>query len=442
MRQGSKQMYCLWFYKTDTIQGVGNLFDSRCPDKLKELFGNIVKIFNNLEFNRMEFAGSLGDLGTLLPLSLGMIMINQLEPVGVFVGIGIFYILSGLYFRVTCPVEPMKVISGYAIATGIGATTIQASALWLFIVLLLIGSTGLINLISRYTAISVVRGVQLSTGILLMTQGVKLIAGTSSLQQIYDMAEPYLHVQNIGPLPIGIVLGSVLGVLALLMISNKRIPAALIIVGTGIATGIVLGTHEGWELVKMDFSLPPVFPYGLPTADQFFFALMVLILPQVPMTVGNAVIANADLSSQYFPQTGRRVTKKSLCLSMAFANLGSFLIGGIPMCHGAGGLASRYRFGARTGGSNIIIGTIFLATVLLFGEHILTFIKLLPLSVLGVLLFFAGIQLALTINDVTLRTDLFVVLLIAGITIASNLAVAFVVGIVVAALQKWRKIAV
>lgn len=401
-----------------------------------------MKILKNLKFNRMEFAGSLGDLGTLLPLALGMIMINQLNPVGVFVGVGVFYIASGLYFRVTSPVEPMKVISGYAIATGVGAVTIQATCLWLFFILLIIGSSGLINFISRYTAISVVRGVQLSTGILLMTQGVKLIVGTSSFQKIYHISEPYLNVQNLGPLPIGIILGSILGILTLLMINNNRIPAALIIVGTGIVTGIVLGTHEGWNQVKIGFNPPPFFPYGIPTADQFFFALMVLILPQVPMTVGNAVIANADLSSQYFPQNGKRVTKKSLCLSMAFANLGSFLIGGMPMCHGAGGLASRYRFGARTGGSNIIIGSIFLGSVILFGEHILTFVKLVPLSVLGVLLLFAGIQLALTINDVKLRGDLFVVLLITGITIASNLAIAFIVGILVATLQKWKQISI
>ncbi len=80
-------------------------------------------------FNRMEFAGSLGDLGTILPLAVGMIMINGMHPTGVFLGFGLFYILSGMYFRVTCPAEPMKVISSYALATGISVGQIQASCL-------------------------------------------------------------------------------------------------------------------------------------------------------------------------------------------------------------------------------------------------------------------------------------------------------------------------
>ncbi len=58
-------------------------------------------------FNRMEFAGSLGDLGTILPLAIGMILINGLNPLGLFLAVGLYYIYSGLYFKVTSPVEPM-----------------------------------------------------------------------------------------------------------------------------------------------------------------------------------------------------------------------------------------------------------------------------------------------------------------------------------------------
>ncbi|HPI98393.1 MAG TPA: putative sulfate/molybdate transporter, partial [Synergistales bacterium] len=79
-------------------------------------------------FDRMELAGSMGDLGTLLPLAIGMILINGLDPVGVLLGVGLAYILSGSYFRITCPVEPMKVIGAYAVATGVTAAQIQASS--------------------------------------------------------------------------------------------------------------------------------------------------------------------------------------------------------------------------------------------------------------------------------------------------------------------------
>jgi SulP family sulfate permease len=395
-----------------------------------------------IKINRMEFAGSLGDLGTLLPLAIGMILINGLNPTGLIMTVGLFYIASGLYFRVTCPVEPMKVIGAYAVATGITAAQIQASCLWVFLFLIIIGGTGLITLAGRYIPKPVVRGVQLSTGILLVSQGIRLMLGTSRFQDLRQAAEPYLIVQSIGWLPIGIIIGIVLGLLTLLLLENRRLPAAIIVVGVGFLVGILLGTREGLEQLQIGIHLPALLPYGLPSGADFSFALLVLVLPQIPMTLGNAVIANADLSIQYFPEDGRRVTYRALCISMALANLLGFFLGGMPMCHGAGGLASRYRFGARTAGSNLIIGTIFLALAFFLGYHSLAVICNLPMAALGVLLIFAGAQLALTLLDMQTRKELFIPILVLGITLASNLAAGFLSGIAVAYILKWKRISI
>ncbi len=384
-----------------------------------------------LRFNRTEFAGSLGDLGTILPLVAGLIVINHLDPTGIFFTIGLFYIFTGLYFRVTCPVEPMKVISGYAIATSISAAQVQASCLWVFIILLVLGATGLIDVITRYISKAVIRGIQLSTGILLLSQGVHLMTGSSAVQLLQGAVEPYLQIQQIGFMPVGIVLGTGLGLLCLLLLDNNRLPAAVVVIGIGMLIGLLAGTRQGWEDVAMGLNLPQVLPYGLPSMADFSFALIILILPQIPMTIGNAVVANADLSRQYFKKDSARVTNRSLCISMALINITSFFLAGIPLCHGAGGLASHYRFGARTGGSNLIIGALFLLVALLFGEQTLAIVQLLPLSVLGVLLVFAGVQLGLTIIDILSRKELFVILLIVGITLASNLAAGFIIGILV-----------
>jgi SulP family sulfate permease len=393
-------------------------------------------------FNRMEFAGSLGDLGTILPLAIGMILINGLNPLGLFLAVGLFYIFSGLYFKVTSPVEPMKVIGAYAIATGITASQIQAASLWIFLFLLVIGGTGIITLIGKYIPKPVIRGVQLSTGILLVTQGVKLMLGTSKFQALRNAAEPYLSIQSLGPIPLGLMIGGILGVLTLLLLENKSLPAAIVIVGAGILTGIFWGTREGLHQIQFGMFLPDLLPYGFPPAGDFTFALLVLVLPQVPMTLGNAVMANADLSIQYFPQNGNRVTYRALCISMALANLMSFLLGGMPMCHGAGGLASRYRFGARSGGSNLIIGAIFIVLALLLGEHLMGIIYLLPMAALGVLLVFAGAQLSLTLLDIKTRKEMFVPILIVGITLASNLAAGFLVGTAVTHALKSEKLSV
>jgi len=384
------------------------------------------------KFDRLEFAGSLGDLGTLLPLSIGMILINGLSPSGLFFSVGLFYIFSGTYYGVTVPVQPMKVIGAYAVATAMSTTQIQASGLLIGLFLLAIGATGAITAIGKYIPKPVVRGVQLSTGTLLMAQGVKFMIGTSKFQIFRQAIEPYLTLQTLGPIPIGIVIGVIGGAMTLLLLENKKLPAGLIVVFGGIGVGLVLGTHEGFDSLKLGINLPKILPFGLPTLADFTFALLVLVLPQIPMTLGNAVIAYADLSREYFGEDSKKVTYRASCISMALANFVSFLLCGMPLCHGAGGLAALYRFGARTAGANLMIGLIFVALAILFGAHALSIVYLIPMSVLGVLLLFAGGQLALTVIDMRERKDLFVALVILGITLASNLAVGFIVGIAIA----------
>jgi SulP family sulfate permease len=391
-------------------------------------------------FDRMEIAGSLGDLGTLLPIAIGMILINGLNPTGMFFSIGIFYILSGIYYGITVPVQPMKVIGAYAIATAMTPSQVLASGALLGLFLLIIGGTNAITFIGKYTPKPVVRGVQISTGTLLMAQGVKFMIGSSKFQMARQLAEPYLTVQHIGPVQVGIVIGIIGGVLTLLLLENRKFPAGLVVILGGIFLGLILGTHEGFDKLKIGIYFPKWLPFGFPTGIDFTFAFFALALPQLPMTLGNAVIANADLSYEYFGDDSKKVTYRALTLSMALANLLSFVVGGMPLCHGAGGLAAHYRFGARTAGSNLMIGIVFLALAFFLGIHALAVVYLLPMAILGVLLIFAGGQLALTIIDMETRKDLFVALLMLGITLASNLAVGFLVGIVVAYVLKSERL--
>ncbi|HID30038.1 MAG TPA: sulfate permease [Desulfobacterales bacterium] len=371
-----------------------------------------------------------------------MILINGLSPSGLFIAIGLFYVLSGAYYGVTVPVQPMKVIGAYAVATGISASEIAASGALISLFLLVIGGTGAITLIGNYIPKPVVRGVQVSTGTLLMAQGVKFILGSSKFQMLQGAAEPYLSVQSLGPIPIGIAIGIVGSVLTLMLLDNKKLPAGLLVVLGGFGLGLVFGTHEGFDKLRFGIYMPKLLPFGFPTGADFTLALLLLVLPQIPMTLGNAVIANADLSREYFGENSKTVTYRALCISQGLANFFSFLVGGMPLCHGAGGLAAHYRFGARTAGSNLIIGLIFVLLAVFLGMHALAVVYLIPMSVLGVMLIFAGSQLALTIIDMRERKDLFVVLVMLGITLASNLAVGFLVGIGIAYALKSERLTV
>lgn len=387
-----------------------------------------------IKFDRMELAGSLGDLGALLPIGIAMVLFNGLDPMGLFLSIGVFYAVAGLYFGIPVPVQPMKVIGGYAIATSMGPEQILASSLLMGALLLIVGLTGAIDLIRRYTPKPVIRGVQLASGALLITGGVRLIIGTSEFQAMQGAAEPYLAVAAVGPVPIGMIIGGIGGLLTLLLLRSRRFPAGLLLVLFGFAIGIAFGDHTPTRDWGIAVHAPDVLPFRFPDGIDFTFALFALVLPQLPMTLGNAVLAYTDLSKKYFGERSAKLTNRKACVSMALANFFSFILGGMPLCHGAGGLAAHYRFGARTAGSNLIIGLAFATLAIALGDQIMNVLILLPLSLLGVLLVFAGAQLALAVRDLEQRQEYFVAALILGITLATNLAVGFVVGMIVAAL--------
>ena len=390
-------------------------------------------------FNRQEFAGSLGDLGTILPLALGMVLVNGLSPTGLFFAMGLFYILTGVYFRLTVPVEPMKVIGAYAVATAMSVHQIQASALLMALCLFAIGITRSMDRFGKYIPKAVIRGIQLSTGSLLMVKGIKMMAGTAPLGGLGSLAEPYLKIQHIGSLPIGLILGALGVVATLAFLNNRRLPAGLIVMFTGIVLGLILGTHEGLDSIRPGLYLPAILPYGLPSGADLSFVALAVVLPQMPMTLGNAVIAQADLSRDYFGEASRKMTYTALCISMAFGNLLSVAFGGMPMCHGAGGLAAHYRFGAKTAGSNLIIGGLMVILSLGLGAGLTALLFLIPMAILGVLLIFAGSQLALTISDMHTRNEIFIIVIILAVTLAANLAFGAVIGMVLSyAMKKIR----
>jgi len=170
------------------------------------------------------------------------------------------------------------------------------------------------------------------------------------------------------------------------------------------------------------------------------WVIPVLVLPQIPATIGNAIISNTDVMHEYFGKRAHRASYRSIANSQGIADIISSMLGGIPMCHGAGGLAAMYRFGARTAGANLIIGGIFVILGLIFGQSALLILNLLPLSILGVLLVFAGAQLALMVRDLTERKGFFVALIMLCIALTINLAIAFICGIIIAYILKSEKI--
>lgn len=390
---------------------------------------------NSFEFSRRELAGSLGDFGTLIPLAIALITINGLSFTSVFLLVGLFYIASGLYFRLPIPVQPLKVVAAIAIASPVKVTLpiMSAAGIIFGIFLLLLAFTGLIDKIARLFTRPIVRGIQLGLGFVLIIKGIDFIKDKELLMQ--NSGEEVL----IGSIPVNVLVGIAGIILVLFLLNSRKFPAALVLIGAGSIVGIAYGafdnTHWGFGHTSMELVSPGF--------DDYVTALWLLILPQIPLTIGNAIIGTNDTTRTLFGigDITRRVTNRALAISMGIVNVIAGLIAAMPMCHGAGGLAAHYRFGARTGGSNIMIGSIFLILALAFGVIGISILSAIPNAALGVLLLFAGLELALLVRDLTNRTDLFVAFFIAGIgLVTKNMSIAFGAGIVVTYLIRRAKL--
>ena len=377
-----------------------------------------------LRFDRVELAGAFGDLGTLLPIVVGMILINKLSPSTVFLAFGLFYLATGYYFRLPVPVQPLKAVGAIAIAYPalITEPVIGASGIIFGALLLLFALTGIVDKLAKLFTQPVVRGIQLSLGLVFLKKGIELIVSP----QVFLNGLPGRFAEY----HINLIIGIVVFALVLGLLDNKKFPAALVALAAGIISGFALGGFNAEALSIGPTRMQVIFP----SLQDFWTAFIMLILPQIPLTIGNACVGTADTCSTLFPQSPllSKSTAGKFALTMGIANFPAGFFGAVPMCHGTGGLAAHYRFGARTGGAPVMIGAILVVMALAFGEFGFALLAMIPNSVLGVLLVFAGLELCPLVRSLKGNEEYFVALLITGIALAvPNMAWAFGIGIAV-----------
>nr|NJM02661.1 hypothetical protein [Desulfobacula sp.] len=247
--------------------------------------------FENFKFNRLELAGSLGDLGTLLPIVLGMIMINHLSPSAVFLSFGLLYILTGFYFKLPVPVQPLKAVGAIAIAYPalITESVIGASGIIFGTLMLVFYFTGLVDKLAKLFTQPVVRGIQLALGLVFLRKGIDLIVNKNLFMS--DTAA------SLSGLNLNLIIGVLVFVMVLVLLDNKHLPAAMAAVGVGILAGLFFGGFKGQA-----FSLGPTdIRLIFPSVNDFWVAFSMLILPQIPLTIGNSCVGTADTCSMLFP---------------------------------------------------------------------------------------------------------------------------------------------
>ena len=367
-------------------------------------------------YNKMEWAGAFGDVGTLIPFVVAYITIVKINPLGLLFMFGIMLMASGFYYRTPLPIQPMKAIGAAAIAGGISPAALFGSGLTTGLFWLLAGVTGAIRPIARLATKPVVRGIMLGLGLSFMVDGVNRM--------------------KTAPVLAGIAL-----VVTYLLLTNPKIPAMFMLLIIGVASAVFMNPQITSELAQIHLSFKlPVFTLPLITWNDLVIGTLLFTLPQIPLTLGNAVIAIVAENNELFPD--RKVTEKKIAVSQGIMNLISPLFGGIPMCHGAGGMAGHVRFGARTGGALVILGSLLILIALFFSDSVAVIFKIFPNAILGVILFFAGSELAIVVKDIGVKkTDFYVMLIVAAFAMW-NMGAAFLVGVILdnALRRGWIKI--
>ena len=369
--------------------------------------GGVWHVLRQARLNAREVAGSLGDLGTFLPLLVGMASQNGLNFAAALFFAGLFNILTGLTFSIPMAVQPMKAIAAVALTEGLTVPQILAAGATVSVVILMLGVTGLIDWLNRVVSKSVVRGLQLALGLSLLMKGMQMVAGTNQ----WFAPDSYLT-------------GLFSALAVLLLFFSRKVPAALVLFGVGLV--LAVWTHPGVAgSLGIGFTLPSWSP---PAWKDFVTAFSKAALPQIPLTTLNSVIAVCALSADLFPD--RRAEPRRVAVSVGVMNLVACWFGGMPMCHGAGGLAGQYRFGARTNGSILFLGTVKVLLAIFLGTSLMALCQAFPASVLGVMLAFSGMELALVCRDQTSRADAFAMLLTAGACLGlNNIALGFLLGL-------------
>lgn len=342
----------------------------------------------NLKFNGMEFAGALGDLGTLIPIFILIVAINGLNPSIILLLVGLLYIFCGFYYNIPMPVQPMKAMAAIAIASGLGASVIQAGAVLMGIILLFLSLTGCVDLLSRIFSKPIIRGIQLGVGLMLIRTSFSLITKRINV-------ESQICWLDIG-IPLNLIIIFIGIIIMLIFLWNNRFPASTSILSFGIMVSIIDGKAN--SLMLPSFPIQE-FNLVIPSLSDFMTAFFLLVITQLPLTLGNAIVATKDVAKRYFPDKADKVNARSLSIGMGITNIFAGLFSGMPVCHGSGGLTAHYSFGARSGGCCIIIGLICLCLSLIFGSGVSGVFKIIPYPLLGIMLFYVGIKHSLLITD-------------------------------------------
>jgi len=364
----------------------------------------------SFRFDRAELAGAVGDLGVLVPIAVALIVKNGLTPTAVLLPAGVLYVVAGLVYRLPVPVQPLKAFGAIAIAHGFGADDIAAGALLMGAIFLTLGASGLLDWVAKVFPHAIIRGIQLSVGLLFCELAFKLVSAPP--KSFID------HRHSVWWL--GLVTLAVIA--AALLLRRRHITLVFLVIAV---VAMVLSFHGSFRFGPSAVHTPHL------SWAAFSAAAVALVLPQFPLSFANSCLATADTARTYFGDAARRVRPGRLATTIGLANLFAGSICGMPVCHGAGGMTAHRSFGARSGGAPIMLGSTLIALAFAVGATLTAALSGFPVPILAGLLTVAGLLHIMLLKDLRGPWQ-WAFALAVGITgFLTNLAVALVGALVV-----------
>jgi MFS superfamily sulfate permease-like transporter len=362
---------------------------------------NQQEFFYKKKFSLREFGGAFGDWGTLIPFIIGYISIVGLNPAGIFLTLGITNILLGLKFNLPLPVQPQKTIGTVAISEGWEPNMVISTGFGTGVIWFILGLSRKLNKIVQRVPTITVRGIQL---------GLALILGWTGITLFTD----------------NIFLGFISILIILVLIKNKPVPSAIILTLLGI---FILFFSRTILLSDIVFGWP-IFSFRFPTWNNFILGMIYAGFAQLFLTLTNVMIATVVLIKDLFPEKDETIDANTLAINMGFMNLISPFFSGMPTCHGSGGLMAQYAFGARTGGSMILEGTMEIILGLFFSKTLFLLFNEFPLSILGAMLIYTAYLLG-RVAFKEFNAKKFPIILISAIfCYFLNITIGFFIGII------------
>ena len=367
-----------------------------------------------IRFDRNEFAGAFGDIGTDLPLIIAMILVAGLDAASALIMFGVMQVFTGLRYGIPMPVQPLKAMAALVIAQKLSGGVLFGGGLAIGVIMLVLTVTGLIGWLARVVPKNVVRGIQFGLGLQLAMLAVK----------------DYVPAEGAA----GYALAAAGFVITIVLLGNRRFPAALFVIALGVAYALIFKVNFDVVWRGASFHLPHL---RMVSRQDLLTGLIVLAVPQIPLSLGNSILATRQVAEDFFPE--RPLTIRQISFTYSIMNLVNPWFGGIPTCHGSGGMAGHYTFGARTGGSVIIYGCLYLSLGLFFSGCFAQLIQVFPKPILGVMLAFEGLAMLLLVRDIAKsKADLFIAMLVG--LMAAGLPYGYAIGLIIgtALAYLWR----